>query len=273
MTHPRRLIGGLFVSISALVLLAAPAFAAGDPPPSAASSTSIAQPSTPAPPDFLIGRPKGSLGIQGSWFMVNTGSDFYETVIKQLTLDKSSFRTTTVSIEAGYSVSPQLDVRVGLDLNRLSRGSEDRHNEELLPNGTRVPIKQVTELSGANITASAKFSLVPRGRSVSRLAWIPTTFVPYVGAGLGMGRFSLHQNGDFVDFVDNHIFSDTFESSGWAPVYHAFGGVDLQVLRHMALSAEARYTWEKGDLGADFLNFQPITLGGLRVGAGIHLAF
>ncbi|MEY4095240.1 MAG: hypothetical protein RLZZ53_2439, partial [Acidobacteriota bacterium] len=39
------------------------------------------------------------------------------------------------------------------------------------------------------------------------------------------------------------------------------------------LSLEGRYTWKRADLGNDFLDFEPIDLGGFRFGAGIHLAF
>ena len=155
----------------------------------------------------------------------------------------------------------------------MSQPSEDRDEEELLPNGSRVPIEQVTELEQMNLFASAKFLLLPRGRRVSSLAWIPNTFVPYVGAGGGYGKYTLRQNGDFVDFVDHHIFTDTFRSEGWAPIFHVMGGTDIQVMRRLVLSFEARYSWQHADLDSDFVDFQPIDLGGFRFGAGIHFAF
>jgi hypothetical protein len=108
---------------------------------------------------------------------------------------------------------------------------------------------------------------------VSRLAWIPRTVVPYVGAGGGLGKYSLRQNGDFVDSLNDHIFSDTLRSAGWSPVVHAFGGTDVQLYRHLMLSFEGRYTWQHSDLTGDFVNFDPIDLGGLRFAAGVHLAF
>jgi hypothetical protein len=143
----------------------------------------------------------------------------------------------------------------------------------LLSNGTRVPIQQNTQLTEMNALLSAKFSLLPRGRRVSRLAWIPRTFVPYVGLGGGYGKYNLRQGGDFVDFVDNHIFSDTFRSEGWAPVAQAFAGADVMVFKRVMLSLEGRYTWKRAELSQDFLDFEPIDLGGFRFGAGIHFAF
>jgi len=259
---------GLWVSCFALLLLASPAFAQDQ---TANSSTQVS--SSAPPPDFLLGRPRAMVGVRGGWFMASAGSDFFEDMTQFLTLEKSDFRTGTFSTEVAVSLTPYLDIVGGLDLNKVNRDSEDREMEELLPNGTRVPIQQTTELSELNLAVSAKFSLLPRGRAVSRLAWIPRTFVPYVGAGAGYGRYNLRQNGDFVDFADNHIFSDTFRSDGWTPLVQAFGGTDIQIFRRVVLSLEGRYTWKKADLSSDYANYEPIDLGGLRFGAGIHFAF
>lgn len=213
------------------------------------------------------------VGIRGGWFMASAGSDFFDDMTRFLTLEKSSFRTATFSPEVAVSISSQFDLVAGFDLNKVNRQSEDREMEELLPNGTRVPIEQTTELSEMNFAVSAKYSLLSRGQRVSRLAWIPRTVVPYVGAGAGYGRYSLRQNGDFVDFTDNHIFTDTFRSEGWTPLVQAFGGTDVQLYKRLVLSFEGRYTWKKADLSSDYANYEPIDLGGFRFGAGIHFAF
>lgn len=213
------------------------------------------------------------IGVRGGLLSPSAGSDFFEDMIQFLTLEKSDFRTGTFAAELAISVTPRLDIVAGWDGNRVNRDSEDREMEELLPNGTRVPIEQTTSLSETNFGVSAKYSLVSRGRRVSRLAWIPRTVVPYVGAGAGYGKYNLRQNGDFVDFQDNHIFSDTFRSEGWAPLFQAFGGTDIQFYRRLVLSLEGRYTWKKADLSSDYANYQPIDLGGFRFGAGVHIAF
>jgi hypothetical protein len=94
-----------------------------------------------------------------------------------------------------------------------------------------LPIEQSTLLRGANFSGGLKFALTERGREVGRLAWVPRKVVPYIGAGGGAMWFQVRQNGDFVDYVDLSVFTDVFESSGWAPTAHAFGGVDVRVLR------------------------------------------
>ena len=257
------------VVLFALILLASPAFAGGQDPSSSSSSAQTQSSS----PDFLIGSPRASIGVRGSWFMASAGSDFYDFVTDEFTLEKKDFNTGSFTAEFGVALNDRFEITGGIDLNGKSTPSEDRDEEELLANGTRVPIRQDTELKQMNLMVSAKFSLVPRGRAISRLAWIPSTFVPYVGAGAGYGKYELRQAGDFVDFVDKHIFTDTFRSEGWAPIIQAFAGTDIQMYKKLFLTLEGRYSWSQADLSSDFLDFEPIDLGGFRFGAGIRLGF
>jgi opacity protein-like surface antigen len=257
---------GLLLGCSALILLTSPAFAADDQNPSSSSST---QTSSAPPPDFLLGRPRASIGVRGSWVMASANSDIFDFVTEHLAIDKSDFNTGSFGLDAAVNLTPRLDIVFGMDVNAMSHLSDYR----LLEDNRGLPIQQTTELSQLNLTLSGKFSLLPRGRAISRLAWIPNTFIPYIGAGAGYGRYTFRQNGDFVDFADNHVFSETFRSGGWAPAVHVLGGTDIRVYRHLILSLEGRYSWQHADLSQDFIDFAPIDLGGFRFGAGLHLAF
>jgi hypothetical protein len=42
-------------------------------------------------PDFLFGRPEGSIGVRGSWVFARAGSDWYDFVTDQLTIDTKDF--------------------------------------------------------------------------------------------------------------------------------------------------------------------------------------
>ncbi len=259
-------IRGLVVTGAALLLLASPAFAEQQ---DAAGSSSTQSASSAPPPDFMLGRPRASIGARGSFLKARANSDIFDFVTEQLAIDKADFNTGSFGLEAAFSLSPRVDIVGAMDVNGMSHASDYR----LLEDNRGLPIEQTTELSQLNLTLSAKFSLLPRGRAISRLAWIPRTFIPYVGAGGGYGRYEFRQNGDFVDFTDNHVFSDTFISDGWSPTAHVMGGTDIQVMRHLMLSFEARYSWQHADLSQDFIDFEPIDLGGFRFGAGIHFAF
>ena len=202
--------------------------------------------------------------------VASANSDVYDFVTDVLAIEKSDFNTGSFALEFGYSVTPRLDILGTMDLNGMNHPSDYRDWED----NRGLPIQQTTELKQMNLTASAKFSLLPRGRAISKLAWIPRTFIPYVGAGGGYGKYEFRQNGDFVDFDNgNAVFSDTFRSEGWTPTFHVLGGTDIQVLRHLMLSFDARYSWQKATLSSDFIDFALIDLGGFRLGAVIHLAF
>ncbi|HEX6163230.1 MAG TPA: hypothetical protein VFZ31_07690, partial [Vicinamibacterales bacterium] len=239
---------------------------AGGQDPSASSSTQASAPS----PDFMLGRPRGFIGVRGSLLVASANSDIYDFVTDILAIEKSDFNTGSFAFEAGYSVTPRVDIIGTFDINGMNHASDYRDWED----NRGLPIQQTTELKQRNITASARFSLLPRGRAISRLAFIPRTFMPYVGAGAGYGNYEFRQNGDFVDFDNNNrVFSDTFTSKGWAPTFHVLGGTDIRMYRHLLLSLDARYSWQKATLSNDFIDFEPIDLGGFRFGAGIHVAF
>jgi hypothetical protein len=205
-------------------------------------------------PDFLFGRPDGSIGIRGSWIFSRASSDWYDFVTDQLTIDQGAFNAPSITFEVGFFVSPRFDVVAGVDVSGSSTHSEYRR----LVDNNRLPITQKTELRGTTISGSLKYALIERGREVGSVAWVPNTVVPYVGAGGGAHWFRLTQQGDFVDYVDLSVFTDLFKSSGWSPSAHVFGGADIKLHRRLYLTVEARYEWAAGDLGADWINFDPI---------------
>jgi len=229
--------------------------------------------SSPTPtrptPDFLFGRPEGSVGIRGSWIFGRAGSDWYNFVTDQLTLESRDFNAPAFGTDVGITIAPRLDLVIGFDYSQSTTKSEYRR----FVDNNRLPIEQRTLLREANISGGLKFALTERGRDVSRLAWVPRSVVPYVGAGGGFLWFQVRQSGDFIDFVDLSVFPEVFDSKGWTPSAHVFGGVDIRILRRAYLSLDGRYLWAAGDLGPDWIDFDPIDLAGLRLSVGITLVF
>lgn len=256
----RRALGSMLV----LLLTAAPS----------AAQPAVPQPPPPAPPpargaDFLFGRPNGAIGFRSSWVFQRAGSDIFDFVTRQLTLDKRDFNSPGFAAEVTIGISTRLDVQGGVEWNQVSHGSEYR---DFVDNSLQ-PIEQTTELRGTAITGSLRYSLTPKGRAISRLAWIPSRFVPYVGGGGGVVHYDFRQFGDFVDFQDLSVFPESFRSSGWTPTAHVFGGVDLQIYRALYATVQGRFTKAAGKLGSDFIDFDPIDLSGFRLSAGINLLF
>lgn len=257
--------------VRVLIAVLAALWCAPSAPVAAQTGDDARRPRVPAPPpsDFMIGRPRTFLTVETGFLFANTGSDLYDFVTRQLTLDRKAFNTPVFGGRLGVSLSPRLDVMAGVDVGRSETASEYRD----FVDNQLLPITQTTARKEVGVSASVRFALLPSGRRISRFAWVPRTVTPYVGAGGGMIRYRFEQNGDFVDFATRRVFSDVFESEGWAPSAHAFAGADVRVWRRLYLTMEGRYTWSKATLSDDFVDFAPLTLAGARLGGGLRVAF
>jgi hypothetical protein len=219
--------------------------------------------------DFLFKRPRGLVSVRGAWLMPSENSDLFEFVQDQLTIDSGDFNSPSFAMDFGYAITPRLDIVGGFDLARQSVDSEYR---DLVDNNL-LPIEQQSTLRQNSFTGSLRFALVPRGRAVGRYAWVPTRVQPYVGAGGGMVFWEFKQVGDFVDFQDQEVFTDVFESSGASLSGHVLGGVDVQIYKQLFLATEGRYVWASGELSNEFVGFEPLDLSGFRISAGINFVF
>jgi len=237
---------------------------------SAAGSAHAQQP-VPSAPDFFFGRPDGSLAIRGSWVVARAGSDLFDFVQRELTIDKGNFDRAALAADYGIALTPRADAVVGVEVNRASVPSEYRN----FVDNNRQPIEQTTSLTELNLTGNIRFALAPRGREIGRFAWVPSAVVPYAGAGGGMLWYRFQQAGDFVDALDPRraIFTDVFRAQGWTPSAQVFGGVDVKLHGRWFLTLDGRYLWAAGALGNDFEGFDPIDLAGFRAGAGINILF
>ena len=219
--------------------------------------------------DFLFGFPKMSFRFRAGWTFARAGSDIFSFVSEQLTVEKGDFSAPTAAVDLSYRFSERLTVAFGFEYSRADIQSESRDYVDM----DDLPIVQETRLSQIPLTGSLKFYLVDQGQEISRYAWIPNSFAPYVGGGGGVIWYRFRQWGDFVDFADLSIFTRGFESVGWSGVFHVFGGMDFNLTPRVFLVFEARYSWADSELAGDFVDFEPIDLTGLRTTAGIDVLF
>ena len=234
----------------------------------AASAAAQDQPRRRAP-DFLFDTPRGSITVRGSWLFARSDSDWYDFVTDQLTLDRKDFNVPGIGFDVNGPITPRLEVGFSFDFNRSNRQSEYR---DWLDNN-RLPIEQRTTLQELNLSGNVRYALVERGRQVGNFVFVPRTIVPFVGAGVGAFHYRLEQIGDFVDFQDLAVFSSVFSSRGWTPSAQVFGGVDVRVLKHVAVTVDGRYLWAAAELQRDWVDFKPIDLAGFRLSGGVNFIF
>lgn len=222
---------------------------------------------------FLFGEPRWTMTLRGGFDRAIAGSDIFTFMTDTLTLDKGDFSGFTVGADLAYAVTSRVDIAVGAGFVRSAKTSEFR---EYI--GTDdLPINQTTTFSRLPVTATVKAYLYPRGRSIGSLAWIPTRFSPYVGAGGGALRYDFRQEGEFVDTQEGtetfNVFYDEFVSSGWTPTTHALVGAEFALSPRLGISTEGRYGWARSDLSADFVAFNPIDLSGFSATMGFIIRF
>jgi opacity protein-like surface antigen len=119
------------------------------------------------------------------------------------------------------------------------------------------------------LTANLKAYLVPRGRSVGSLAYIPAKVVPWVGVGGGLEWYKLEQSGDFINMGTGVVYNDRLTSSTWAPAVQGMGGVDVTLTPRIALTGDARYLWSRASMNDSFDGFDKIDLSGVSIALGV----
>jgi hypothetical protein len=218
---------------------------------------------------FLFRPPNGAVSIRTGYDRARAGSDLFTFVTDQLTVDPKDFNAVAVTLDVDYRIHPRVDAVFGVGTSRTTMRSEFRNWVD----NKRQPIEQTTEFQRVPITAAVKAYLLPTGRSIGHFAWVPRRIAPYVGAGGGVMWYRFQQTGDFIDFDTLKVFSDMFDSSGWAPTVHALGGVEISLASRLAFATEARYEWAKAHLGRDFSGFQQIDLSGVSFTSGLVIRY
>jgi hypothetical protein len=218
---------------------------------------------------YLFGMPHVSLTLRAGAAQPAANGELFQFFTNELTLDRGDFTSASFGADIGVRILPRLDFMLSVSADHSSNDSEFRDFVE----DNDDEIRQTTELTRVPVTAGLKFHLLPRGRSISRYAFIPARFSPYVGGGAGAMYYNLKQYGDFVDFETLDIFTDHFESDGAAFSANAFAGGDVWINPRIGLNFEGRYNWGKADLNRAFSDFDNIDLRGWQLTAGLTLRY
>ena len=218
---------------------------------------------------FLFQQPRGSFTINGGYSHATAGGDLFSQVTNQLSLARSDFSGATIGADLALRIAPRFDVVLSTSYSGTSTPSNyrelvDQNNQE---------ITQVTDFKRVPVMLSLRAYLTPRGREVGKFAWVPARFAPYVGVGGGAMWYQFRQNGDFVDYQTNNVFTSDFNSSQWAPAAQGLAGMDFTLTPHIALNGEVKYVWANSKLNDSFIDFGRIDLSGLSTTIGLTFGF
>jgi hypothetical protein len=228
----------------------------------------LLQPAAAAAQDgFLFSAPKAGVTLRVGPMQYITGSDLFEQLRQDLTLGRRDFRAPAVGGEFAVMALPRVDFVLGVMYSRAERRSEflDWVGDDDLP------IEQVTTLRTVPVTATVRYLLVPRGRRISEMAWLPSRTTPYIGAGGGIVWYRLQQDGEFVDFEDYDIFYDVLATSGSNAMVHALAGVDHWFMPRLGLNAEVRYSHGGARPDQSFRFFDRLDLSGVQATLGLSV--
>ena len=219
--------------------------------------------------DFRFGEPHFSLAFNMGYGMPRAGSDIYDFVMNDLTVEKSDFYSMVLGGSFGVRVTNRVEASLDVSYGNSNTRSEFRDWVDM----DDLPIEQNTSLSWTPVTGSLKLFLWDRGRRISQLAWVPGKWSPYVGAGGGMVYYKFRQAGDFIDYETLEVFSDTFRSKGDGGIFHVLAGAEWSLSPAFYLTTEGRYSWADAQMDKDFVGFEPIDLSGFQGTVGLALRF
>jgi opacity protein-like surface antigen len=216
---------------------------------------------------YLFHTPFATIGIRGGYSAATAGSDVFDDVTRQLTLNKRDFGSLTVGGDIGFRITSKLDLTLDAGYSRSSHKSEFR---DFVDNND-LPIEQTTTFERVPLTANLKIRLASPGRSIGSLAWIPSRFVPYVGGGVGVMHYRFEQTGDFVDFDTKDVFNTTVDARNWAFVQQVMAGAEYNFSPMFGVTLDARYLHGRGDLGTAFNGYDKIDLSGASATVGLSV--
>ena len=214
---------------------------------------------------YLFHRPNVTFAVRGGYAHASAGSDVFDEVTSNLTLDRGDFSSLTFGGDLAVHITDRTSLVLAAGYSRSKHESEFR---DFVDNND-LPIEQSTTFERIPLTVNLRVNLASTGRTIGRLAWIPSRIVPYVGAGVGAMRFRFKQEGDFVNFNTNAVFPALLLAEEWALVGQGMAGIDYNISPQLGISFDARYLHARGELGPSFTGYERIDLSGVTGTIGL----
>ena len=227
---------------------------------------------------FLFGTPKGAFTLRAGFDQPRAGGPLFGRLAEDLTLDQGSYGALNLGADLSVRIAPRLELAIGAGWARSTARSEYRDFDEPIagapPDAPGRPITQETRFSRLPVTATVRAYLTPRGQTLSRYAWVPARFAPYVGVRGGAAYTTLRQQGDFIEERTLDIVTGTRETGAWTPTAHALAVAEFSLSPRLGITTEARYTVGQAKVrGPDFPGLDRLDLSGLQATVGLSIRY
>lgn len=220
---------------------------------------------------YLFQQPRASLTIRGGYAQPIANGDVFEHARSNLTLGRSSFNALSGSASLNVRLSRRMSVLFDGGYSKRATDSEMRH----LIGSDGTAIEQNSSLLRAPFTVGARYDLTSPGRSIGKLAFIPSRATPYVSAGVGTMYYKFRQSGAFGDGDTGEIIENMIlETSGNTFAGYGALGIDFTLIPTIALSTEARYDMARArPTGSSFRGFDRVDLSGVTANVGLTFRY
>jgi hypothetical protein len=216
---------------------------------------------------FLFNQPNVSLKFESGYGWQSASSDVYDWVIQEHTIGRRDFDAPYFGGELGLGITERLEIAIAVGYQGGKVRSEYR---DWIDTDNR-PIEQTTRLQQIPAVASLKLYPFARGQRLGQFAWVPRSFVPFVGGGIGFVSYTWEQTVDFVDYETLDVYYDNVVSEGEAFLARAQAGFNVSLGKQFILTLEGRYNWSNTPMEGGWVGFENIDLDGLQAIGGIAI--
>ncbi|MCP5107099.1 MAG: hypothetical protein GY950_27180 [bacterium] len=198
-----------------------------------------------------------SLNLKIGVFKPSLESDLWEQNIYDLAFDKQDMLGTYVGAELEMFMGR--NVSLALEAGHYQKEIFTIYRDYEYMDGTSI--EQDFFLRVTSLEADIK--LYPLGHR--------KTFSPYIGGGAGLYFWKYYQGGDFVDPIDETVYTGEAYTKTMTPGFNAKAGFVYRYSRSVGISFESKYTYLKGTLSSLFEGFDKLDLSGFTFTIGLNL--